>query len=207
MTEKPREDQRIEALGLDGQRRLYEEDLQGLQRRLQQQSSVADEVHQALLALAEQVNRFEAENVPDPENKGRFFHLHLDAEDAYADAKYQRRSYLFLGMSVLALTVFVGYGARDLLLQSLTVALLLIISALAGVWAIFLASEKYKRGMLVADHISQIAAIEQEAQKQAAVGSSGSAAKRNYSRASRSPNSGASKVIREHPGRTSRAEK
>jgi hypothetical protein len=158
MTAPPPEDEQILALRRDAQRRLEAEE------RAQQVAAAAEDASAELRHHADVVTKQLEQSLPVSDLLAHEF----EVRDVQAEARYQRGSYTFLGLSILMLTFFVGYGARGLLLQSLTVSLLLLMSGLAGIWSLILAFEKYKRGMLLAEHIMQVAEVEELELKQEA---------------------------------------
>lgn len=198
MTEHPPEDERILAIRRDAQRRLEAEDR--ARREGPSPEAIAAEARrrvEELSALAKLARSSEPAADPTDDQVSRIAY-EFEAQDAEAEAHYQRRSYFFLGLSILVLTFFVGYGADRLVSESLTVAVLLLMSGLAGVWSILLAREKYRRGMLVAEHIRQTRDVEEQAHKDVTFEAARAAVRRAAS-SSRTSSSRA-KVIREHAG-------
>lgn len=165
MTELPPKDERFAGIRRDAQRRLEQED--------HDRQAIEDhdrQVAQAKRLAAAAARRIEAEAEVFLSRRAPLrLANELKVKDVRAEANYQFRSYLFLGLSILGLTFFVTYGAREIVLASLTVALLLLMSALAGLWAIFLGFEKHRRGMLAAVQIKQLAEAEEEVAQESAI--------------------------------------
>lgn len=165
MTELPPEDERIAAIRRDAQRRLEQEDRD--REAIEEHDRQVAEAMRRASAVARRIEA-EADDLVSRRAPIRLAN-DLKVKEVRAEASYQLRSYMFLGLSILGLTFFVTYGAREIVLASLTVALLLLMSALAGLWAMYLGYEKYERGVHAAAQIKEQAEVEERAYREAAI--------------------------------------